>query len=91
MSPSRFRTFAFVYAESIRTPEEQSHSSFCTSTRDEALDSLMRCLSLIIHALMLRASNVSVAAFYHELAGGTRCFAHDPLVKIQEGFKFEES
>ena len=25
------------------------------------------------------------------LAGGTRCFARDPLVKIQEDFKFEES
>ena len=30
--------------------------------------------------------------FRFRLAGGARrCFARDPLVKIQEGFKFEES
>ena len=31
------------------------------------------------------------AVFDNKLAGGTRCFARDPLAKIQEGFKFEES
>ena len=29
--------------------------------------------------------------FLYGLAGGTRCFARGPLVKIHEGFKFEES
>ena len=42
-------------------------------------------------AHVLRHLHFTFATFYIPLVGGTRCFACDPLVKIQEGFKFEES